>query len=71
MLYICNSKLNVYMITYMKYRPKEIPDGHRIEIVDCGKCNGTGMFSGKYGMTACEECTKGKKYRLVKMRKKK
>jgi len=55
--------------SYTKYRPKEIPDCYRLEIVNCGKCDGTRFFSGKYGMTACEECTNGKKFRLVKTRK--
>jgi hypothetical protein len=59
------------MITYSRYKPKDVPDGYRIEMVTCGKCNGTRFFSGKYGMTACEECSNGYKYRLVKMRKKK
>jgi len=56
------------MITYKRYKPQEIPTGYRLEIIDCPKCNGVRFFSGRYGMTACEECSNGKKYRLVKLR---
>jgi len=54
-----------------KYRPKEIPEGYRLTERKCFKCDGTKYFGGKYGQTACEECSNGVVFRLIKMRKKK
>ena len=52
----------------LKYKPDEKP-GYRIEMFKCSWCFGARYYSGKYGMTACEQCTKGYQYRYVKLRK--
>jgi hypothetical protein len=54
-----------------RHKPDIIPTGYKLKEVKCFKCGGTRFFSGRYGQTACEDCTNGKVFRLVKMRIKK
>ena len=58
-------------MNWIKYKPENIPEGYRLEVRNCFKCNGTKFYSGVYGQTACDDCTRGKVFRLVKMRVKK
>ncbi len=58
------------MAKYVTYKPNPIPEGYRIEKVKCHKCYGQKYYSGKYGMTACEDCNNGYGYLLIKTRKK-
>lgn len=43
-------------------------DKKKVKIIKCERCYGVGHYSGKYGMTACEDCG-SKGYILKEIRK--
>lgn len=54
---------------FFKYEPtKRMPRGVRVRKTTCFKCYGTGRYSGVHMNHACEECSRGYIWEIIRKR---